>query len=991
MQIRWIFVLVSLTVFGIGVGLLMYQRSEPVEELLDQGWRALKKRNYAQAERYASRVLSLEPGSRDALLLKGRAAGSAGKTDSALQYLEQIEDDESTRSVEARCVAGLLLQNSSRLKQAETQFRRALRQDPQNRVANEYLAHLMLVSTQFAKMVPHELALIRDGVISPRRLSLLSLSDRRTVHPDASFLQKCYSVDPDDPLVLLGRADLQISEHKYGQAERTLRRLLRTDPQCVEAQVRLGEILAAAGAESDFLVWHTSLPKSMDDHPGIWINRAAWAQQHNEMPVAIRCYAEAVRRDPAHQQANYRLGRSLESQNHSDSALFLRRSHDLQRYASAVHAINAKTDQADREIDQSLLAARLAESLGMYWESYAWFNLALKLDAVNKDAASGRSRLQTRLTSELPLRRSDPRNNPALDFDLTGFPLPQWTGDHQLDSSTGSQTRKLHRVIFDDQAEDVGVNFQYFNDNDPGIHGLTRLYQFTGGGTGVLDFDGDGWPDIYLTQGCRVETDDEKSPNSDSDTGTHFDHLFRNRGDGRFEDVTTSSGLAESGYSQGVTVGDYDSDGFPDLYVGNLGRNRQYRNNGDGTFTDVTDIAATGGDDWTTSCLMADLNGDALADVYSVNYLSGREVFDTVCRDISGERHACAPAQFPAAQDRLYLNLGDGHFRDVTTDSGIQVPEGKGLGVLAADFDGTGMLNLFIANDLVANFYFVNQTSSVGNDLRFKEQALPMGLAYNRDGYSEACMGVAAGDTDLDGQSELFVTNFYDESNTLYRRQPNGQFVDDSKRAGLGDPSVNLLGFGTQFLDGELDGALDVMITNGHVNVPNNPKVAWQMPPQYFSNRGDGEFVERRPGSVGPYFGGRYLGRGMARIDWNRDGLEDVIISHLDSPAALLSNTTTSAGHYLAVRLRGTQSNRDAIGASAIMTLGGTTLHRQLTAGDGYHASNQRLLTFGLGDHTQIDRLEIRWPSGLKVTVIDPPIDSEILLIEQHPQPFVWP
>ena len=544
-------------------------------------------------------------------------------------------------------------------------------------------------------------------------------------------------------------------------------------------------------------------------------------------------------------------------------------------------------------------------------------------------------------------------------------------------------------MTFDDRAQEAGVSFQYYNDSDPRVDGLTRVYQFTGGGTGIVDFDADGWPDIYLTQGCPIAADNNEPV--DAGAGGHLDRLFRNRGDGGFDDVTKDAGLVESAYSQGVTVGDYNSDGFADLYIGNLGRNRHYRNNGDGTFTEVTDITRTGGDHWTTSCLMADLNGDALADVYSVNYLSGPGVFTTVCRDLSGERHACAPAQFPAAQDQLYLNLGDGRFKNVTTSSGIEIPEGKGLGILAADFNGSGLLNLFIANDGVANFYFVNQTVSRGNDLQLKEQALPLGLAFNRDGFSEACMGVAAGDTDGDGLSELFVTNFFEESNTLYRRQANGQFVDDTKRAGLSDPSVALLGFGTQFLDGELNGSLDLIVTNGHINVPNKQTVPYKMPPQYFSNRGDGNFVERKLGLAGPYFRGSYLGRGMARLDWNRDGLEDVVISHLDSAAALLLNTTTSPGHYLAVRLRGVQSNRDAIGTTAVVTLGDTTLYRQLTAGDGYHSSNQRLLTFGLGDHTRIDKLEIQWPSGLKMTIMDPPIDTELLFIEQHPQPYLCP
>ncbi|MBW3543639.1 MAG: CRTAC1 family protein, partial [Planctomycetes bacterium] len=488
-----------------------------------------------------------------------------------------------------------------------------------------------------------------------------------------------------------------------------------------------------------------------------------------------------------------------------------------------------------------------------------------------------------------------------------------------------------------------------------------------------------------------------------------LDRLFRNLGNGRFEDVTLAATIIEDRFSQGATVGDFDSDGFPDLYVANIGGNRLFRNNGDGTFSDVTERTATAGDRWTTSCLMADLNGDALPEIYAVNYLSGEDVFTRVCNDRGGSG-ICMPQHFPAAQDQLYLNLGDGRFEDITERAGIAVPDGKGLGIVAADFLGRGRLDLFIANDAVPNFFFENQTSgprpstldsrpSSGPQLStlnprpstplFSEQALLKGVALNRGGQAEACMGVAAGDADGDGRIDLFVTNFHLESNTLYLQREGGWFDDATRDAGLRQPSLSLLGFGTQFLDADLDGRLDLIVTNGHIDDFTSDGTAYRMPPQFFRGLGGGRFQELPADSLGPYFAERYLGRGLARLDWNRDGREDVVVSHLDAPAALLTNETQPAGHFLVIRLVGVESNRDAIGATVTVRTADAVETGQLTAGDGYLASNQRQLVFGLRTAQRVEEMLVRWPSGREERFVDLAVDAELIAVEGAPAPRI--
>lgn len=330
----------------------------------------------------------------------------------------------------------------------------------------------------------------------------------------------------------------------------------------------------------------------------------------------------------------------------------------------------------------------------------------------------------------------------------------------------------------------------------------------------------------------------------------------------------------------------------------------------------------------------------------------------------------------------MYLNLGDGRFEEWTEEGGILTTYGKGLGIVAVDLTESGRLDLFVANDTDSNGLFVNTTPAAGETPRFREEAIGSGLAFDQNGRPQACMGVAVGDANGDALIDLFVTNYYQESNTLYLQQPGNLFRDATHEAGLRESSLPMLGFGTQFLDAERDGFPDLICANGHVEDQRDRGVPYEMRPQFFRNLGAGRFVELSAKSLGPYFQQELLGRGMARLDWNRDGLEDVVISHLDAPAALLTNRTSKAGHYIALQLRGTTCSRDAIGTTVTLKVGDRNWVQQLTAGDGYQASNERQLIFGLGTLEQINELVIRWPSGVHQQYSKPQIDSTVIAVE---------
>ncbi|MCY2993703.1 MAG: FG-GAP-like repeat-containing protein [Planctomycetota bacterium] len=857
---------------------------------------------------------------------------------------------------------------AGRVAAAEQHLRQALQLDLSCENAEYRLAYLLGCEGRCWEAESFLLAGVRQGRFTLHHLVLLGALE--PVIRDPALVQLSQAGESGDLLPLLGVARTAIKENQTDRAWSLLRRILAARPECLEAQARWGSLLLD-GEPDDFLDWHNQLPTSADEHPEIWVVRGAWARDHNEPRVAVRCLLQAVRLAANHYVAHLELGRLFSSLGNAEQGrLFSERAEQLRQLGFLV-------DEIYRDPQNPALlqrAAELTETLGRLWEARAWAELALQLQPYLDWAQATVRRLRTQLAGAGP--GSLPTSSLASQIELTLFPLPAWNKlrrQRMPVAATPSLTRPC-QVAFEDMAKAVGIDFTYRSGIDPQTKEMCLLAT-TGGGVAVLDYDGDGWPDLYFTQGGSWPWISGQTPNP------YRDRLYRNLSAGQFEDVTQSSGLGDDRYSQGVSVGDFNNDGFPDLYVANFGANRLYRNNGDGTFTDVTTESGLHGERWTTSCLIADLNGDGNPDLYDVNYLSSEDAARSICRK-GEELRWCSPSSFAAEPDQLYLNLGDGRFEDISESAGILAPSGKGLGIVAADFAGVGKLNLFVANDAEPNFYFVNQTEHPGGRPQFEERALLSGLACNEDGLPQACMGVAADDADGDGLLDLFVTTFYQQAKILFTQRPGNLFIDNTRQAGLRDVGFYRLGFGTQFLDGELDGWPDLVIANGHVLDLSAQGVPHKMRPQYLRNLGHGRFAEIPASSLGPFFEGEYLGRGLARLDWNQDGREDFVVSHTDAPAALVTNRTKQAGHFLAVKLCGVVSSRDAIGTTVRLTAAGRTLVRQLTAGDGFQASNERQLIFGLGPQNQIGELRVVWPSGLQQIFRDVPVDRHLLLIE---------
>jgi len=952
-----------------------WRRTNSPERLLKKSDEAFQQADYVRALQLADRCLARTPRSSGGLILAGQSAVRLGEYERALDYFSRVRLDNDPKSLEALVAAGELAFELGRARDSEQHLRTVLDHDPRHSLANGLLAYLLVLEGRSWEAFPFLYEPVRQRDAPLEHLLLLGVSEPFVGNEEKQ--ERFRVAVPNDPVPLIGDARSALAVHKINRAEELLRKIISRVPDQVEAQARFGGLLLESSSEV-FFEWHDRLPPESDGHPETWMVRGLWAENQGRPRVAIRCYWEATKLDPNHGGANYRLGQRLGSLGEDvRAAPFLLRAARLQELTTVVDDIrrNRHLPPSPDFLDRLRRAAQLTETMGRIGEAWCWSEEALKLDAGLAWAWETNRRLLALVRSDLP--RTLDEKNPARQIDLSEFPLLDRRVGSRSAAGTQTGAASPTRVTFQNDARSSGLDFTYFSSTDPDS-GQVRLIETTGGGVGVLDFDGDFWPDLYFTQGCDWPPQDGQHK--------YLDRLYRNLGNGRFLEVSELAGLNDERYSQGVAVGDFDNDGFPDVYLANIGSNRLYRNNGDGTFDDVTGQLETVGHWWTTSCMMADLNGDALPDLYDVNYVSNKDLQRAVCRR-GEEVGGCSPGIFDAAQDRLFVNLGDGRFQDVTLSSGIVAPDGLGLGILAADFEGTGRLGLFVSNDAFPNFYFTNVSADGEGEMKFEERAAFAGLALDRRGRAQASMGIAAGDPNGDGLLDLFVTNFYAESNAFYLHQPGHLFDDASGAAGLRNPSLTRLAFGTQFLDAELDGLPDLLLTNGHIFDLSDQGVPFKMPPQYYRNLGGGKFEEVDSRTLGPFFEGKYRGRGLARLDWNRDGREDVAVSHLDHPAALLTNTTPSEGHFFALRLRGTASSRDAVGAIVTLRAGDKTAVQHLTGGDGFHATNQRRFVFGLGESRKVDQLQIRWPQGQTQTFDRLPVDVELLFLEGRRQP----
>ncbi|GAA5506602.1 CRTAC1 family protein [Novipirellula caenicola] len=552
---------------------------------------------------------------------------------------------------------------------------------------------------------------------------------------------------------------------------------------------------------------------------------------------------------------------------------------------------------------------------------------------------------------------------------LFGEELQSAGADSDLQSPGESTTAMAtDRIHFTDVAKPLGLNFVYQN----GEAGESLMVEAVGGGVGVLDFDRDGRPDLFFSQGG--------DPAADTSPHQPAVSLFRNTLPPRdpqthpLDDVAAAAELGRYGYGQGVAIGDFNADGFEDVYLTCVGKNTLLANQGDGTFRDVTATSNTDdGNRWSTSAAFADLDRDGLLDLYVCNYVTYDPKHPLNCRNSKGENRICHPREIPAWPNACYINQADGTFAEQTNARGLAAAGGKSLGVAVADFNADGDPDIYVANDTTANFLFDNR-----GDGQFAERGLLLGCASNYEGLLQASMGLAVADFDRNGFFDIYSTHYYEESNTLYRNLGAAGFQDITGRVGLHTPTLQSLAFGTVMQDFDCDGWQDLFVTNGHVeNYADNPIL--KMRPQFFQYNGS-RWIETSE-RVGEFFAGKYVGRGVATLDFDNDGDLDIAVVHQNTPAALLRNDS-QRGHWLKLNLVGRQSPRQGTGCRVTVTAGDVQYVQELIGGGSYLSTSEPVLVFGLGEFDRECRIEVRWPSGLVQQLDHLHVDQAITIEE---------
>jgi len=535
-------------------------------------------------------------------------------------------------------------------------------------------------------------------------------------------------------------------------------------------------------------------------------------------------------------------------------------------------------------------------------------------------------------------------------------------------------------IVFLDITKQSGLEKFHHRSGSPE---KSTILDAPGSGVALLDYDNDGWLDIYLLNGSTVAAmkGKEAPPHA---------MLFHNNHDGTFTDVTDKAGVSNDRWGFGVAVADYDNDGWPDIYVANYGKNRLFHNNHDGTFTDVAEKADVELGGWSTGPTWGDYDRDGLLDLFVPGYvkhdldrplLAGKNGVPEGACQYRGVDVFCGPTGLLGESDHLFHNNGDGTFTDVSVKAGVADREGRyGFASVFVALDDDGWLDLVVANDSTPNYLYRNR-----RDGTFEDVSYFSGFAVNEEGRAQASMGIGVGDYNRDGKLDLFVTTFSDDYKTLYRNDGGANFTDVSFRAGLGNPTIPFLAWGCGFLDFDNDGLLDIFIANGHVYpVADRAEwgTTWAERPQLFRNL-DGAKFQEVPPATGTGLAVVASSRGAAFGDLFNDGHIDVVLNNIDAPPTLLRNAVKNENHWLTLKLvGGPKSPRDAIGAKVFLTAGGVRQRADVFSGGSYGSSSDPRVHFGLGAASKIDKLEIRWPSGAVEEISAPGIDRILTVVE---------
>lgn len=937
------------------------------EEILEEVSRLAAAGEFKSALPLLQQLLLMNPSDVAVLFQTGIMHAGCGELAEAIDCLAGIPEDHPEAGIPALGQAADWCVQLTRFDQAINRYERILALDPNLTLARRQLAYLLNRQGRRHEAAVHVRELCKAGDVRQDELqSLIVLSDAMLSDPT----QVADGEIDYTPIGESGRARKLFTERRYAEAASVLREAVANGDAPPSIVALYGRAAAEAQDDVAFKWWFGKTNEAVREYAEYWSAIGTYLASEREFAAATRAFLESLDRDPTDFITMNRLLQSLKMQENSD---------DYARWEErwkAMHEILLDSNEiSDASVPNVKAIEELASRLNAIdrrLEAVVWKSIEAFYRKSPPEALKHWNSERQKMVAE---KSGFPDQSVRIcGLSLDTYPLP----DIQLEKVEGASSiagtavaTSASPAAFRNVADEVGVEhtFKLAPEN---IEEGFAMYHQAGGGVAVLDFDRDGFADLYFAQGASAPPEFVSSESN---------VLFRNV-DSKFADVSESASVADRRYTMGCTAGDWNQDGFPDLITANIGANYLWINNGDGTFTQSVLEGSDSLERMPASVAMADLNADNLPDIFEVNYIQDSTIGRLPAKDPAGVVvEAVGPADFEACSDRIGLNDGKGNvsFRKIS-GSGTELH--KGLGIVIADLDGRPGNDVFVGNDKSANQLWVRDPLN-GN---WSDIAVVNGSAFSSGGAGTASMGIACGDFDKNEMLDLHIANFQNESVCLYLNR-GSFFQDRASQYRLGVPSRSVLGFGSQALDYDNNGQLDIAVANGHIDNYQTMSGPFRQMAQLFCNLGPRFELVPVADDTG-YWTQAHLGRAMAKLDFNHDGQTDLVVTHLGEASAVLKNETGNIGHCFQVELVGSSAERDAIGARVKIDYGDDTSTDFLTAGDGYLCRNEAMLTFGLGNISKVDRLTVDWPNGTQQVFHDLEADRRWLVVQGQLEPF---